>query len=816
MRDIQRRLEEVRARMRSAASDELADLERSARELLSDAKNTPYEEDAQALFAELARLSRPGASPASDPKLRGLLRRARIRLEMAGDASDVDEAIDILAEALTFTSTDPELIALLQQASSYSSASAHRVADLFNRYGVDAPARPEKTRPAAPEAEVDLPRSAERRSDDAPPPPPRYPGMPRTTPQAANPGEPAPAVPGVRPPLFDDDDTDDLITRLTETYYAGDYQQTIEVANRLLSQDSGNTMAQEYRQKAEDNLIRGIVPDHRIPFEARVSYNRANSLVRAGNYDEASKLYREARELAERNGILSWKDVEQALLDIQDLALARELLLEGDRLMATDNWAEALRKYEGALRVVPNDPQAEERVEMVRRVQQDADAVAVALSMLSGPLEDQVQQLQSARSSLARMRQLLPSSQRLMHIQHEADGRLNGVKTQLNDQAQAAMNRARTATSIEDRLSLTNEALKLMEFAVQLDPGDTSISDRLMEARATSGDLTRARQMIERAASLIAQNFDAEISQARSMLASLVSYSQDERYRTVVSDLLARYMERAESALDENDQREAQTWMDAMRDDPFRILGRRTEVYRLESMLRERRNRGRLLIGGGITGGLILVALLILLTRGSWEPALFPTATPSSTATETPTETFTPSATMTPSETFTPSATFTPSLTPTETPTSTWTWTPSPTWTPSWTPTASLTPTHTDTPTHTSTPTTTPTATPSETPTSTPTATLTPSITPTPPELCRLIVVGPQGIFMREQPTTNARIIRVLPIGQVMEAIERTVQTGVAEGPIWYLVRVQNDNGVVLGWVRQDTVTEITPCPPLP
>ena len=61
------------------------------------------------------------------------------------------------------------------------------------------------------------------------------------------------------------------------------------------------------------------------------AYNRANSLVRAGNYEQASGLYREARELAERDGILTWKDVEQALLDIQDLALARELLTDGDR-----------------------------------------------------------------------------------------------------------------------------------------------------------------------------------------------------------------------------------------------------------------------------------------------------------------------------------------------------------------------------------------------------------------------------------------------------------------------------------------------------
>jgi tetratricopeptide (TPR) repeat protein len=89
------------------------------------------------------------------------------------------------------------------------------------------------------------------------------------------------------------------------------------------------------------------VPDHRIPFDARVSYNRANSLVRAGNYDEAERLYREARELAERSGILNWKDVEQAMLDIQDLALAREMLNEGDRLMATDHWTSSRRTTAG-------------------------------------------------------------------------------------------------------------------------------------------------------------------------------------------------------------------------------------------------------------------------------------------------------------------------------------------------------------------------------------------------------------------------------------------------------------------------------------
>jgi hypothetical protein len=447
---------------------------------------------------------------------------------------------------------------------------------------------------------------------------------------------------------------------------------------------------------------------------------------------------------------------------------------------------------------------------MVRRVQQDADQVAVKLNMLGGTLEDQVTQLQTTRTSLARIRQLLPTSQRLMQTQKEVDAKLNGVKTQLNDQARAALNRVQNATSLEDRLILTNEALRLMDFAIQLDPSDTSTSELMMEARATAGDMARAKQIIERSASLIAQNFDSELTQARTMLAGLSNYAQDERYRMVVNELLSRYMERAEMAVMEGDINTAQSWLDAMRDEPFRILGRRTEIFRLENAIRAQRNRSRLIVGGIIIIILVVLAILAFATRPQWEAALFPTATPTTTATATPTETFTPSPTLTPSDTPTITPTFTPSLTPTFTSTPTWTWTPSPTWTPSWTPTASLTPTHTATPTETFTPS------PSPTETTTPTVTNTPTITPTPPELCRLIVVGPQGIFLREEPTPVSNSIAVLNIGQVMDALERTNQRGIDNGPLWYKVRVLLPDRQAEGWVRSDLVSEITECPPVP
>ena len=155
MNNLQARLDDIRRRLLGALDDPdvLSALENEARVLLTDAKNTPHEAAAQALFAELARMSNP-TSPAS-ATIRGLLRRARIRIEIAGDDDDIDEAIDILSEALALDPENPAVIAMLQQAGAYSQQARQRVSDLFARYDIDAPpayAEPQPPPPPAPES----------------------------------------------------------------------------------------------------------------------------------------------------------------------------------------------------------------------------------------------------------------------------------------------------------------------------------------------------------------------------------------------------------------------------------------------------------------------------------------------------------------------------------------------------------------------------------------------------------------------------------------------------------------------------------------
>ncbi len=792
MQDLQRAIQDLRRRAQATADPHaVSELEQEARDLLMEAKNTPLEQMAQALFAEIAGSHSTTPARPNTAALRGLVRRARIRIEIAGDDDDIDEAIDILADALRMDASSDDVISLLQQAGSHSAQARQRVQEIFNRHNVQsAPTR--ETSPRRPPTRPTEARDAPRESS------PR-----QTYGQTASftPRQPAPAErrdpPAEKRALPTTDVLDELLTSLTESYYSGDYQQTIDVANRILSLQANNAAALEYREKSEDNLIRGIVPDHRIPFEARVAYNRANSLVRAGNYEQASGLYREARELAERDGILTWKDVEQALLDIQDLALARELLADGDRLMANDNWTEALRKYEGALRVVPNDPQAEERLEMIRRIQRDYDQIAVSMNTIGGSLEDQVAQIAGVRTLLSHARQLLPNSQRLAQLQQEMDSKLAGIRSQVSDQAQMSLGHAESSTTLDERILLMNAAIKLLELGLELDPTDGKFSELLIRSRNQQADISRAQQSIRRAQALVSQNFDAELAQARQMLSEMVGdFAQDERYRATVNDLFTRYLERAEEALQDGSTREAQAWLDAMRDDPFRILGRRADISRIDGVIRGRRNRGRM-----VTFVIIIILLGFVggagfMARSELEAIFFPTATNTPTPTNTPTNTPEPTATFTPTET--PTATNTPTNTGTPTP--------------SYTPTETYTPTNTPTATNT--------ATITPTSSSTPTPTDTPTSSPTPEEICRAVVLNLNAINVRARPTTRTGtpIVGYLPTGTVVSILRQEREDRNPVGEIWYFVNVTVEEGAISGWIRNDTVVpdRARPCPPLP
>lgn len=785
-------------------------LERTARELLAHSKNTPYEDEARELFGLLARLSAPSSVTAESNQIRGLLRRARIRIEIAGDDHDFDEAIDILAQALDLDPGYVETHDLLMQAAQHSPQHAIKVQGLLDRYGLEFEPEDETETPVPPPA-AQVPTRAE-----APPPPQK----------------------SLDAPIAVSGPSDALLSEVASAYYAGDYGRTVDLANRLLASDPNNVQAAEYRQKADDNMMRGVVPDHRIPFDARVAYNRANSLVRAGNYDEAQRLYREARDIAERAGIPSWKDVEQALLEIQDLALARELLADGDRLLMADDWGAALAKYEGALRVVPNDPDGEERVALVREVQQQYDQANVQMNMLSGSLLKRAKGLTDLLNTVSRIRQKLPGSERLQQMVYETNSRIQNIKAQLMAQGEGALGRVESVTAVEEKLRLVDEAVEALRTAVELDAADPKAMNFMQQAQQLRADLGEGRQVMERAAALIAQNFDNELAQARQMLGGLRHQAQDPRYRMLVADLLSRHLERVEVAIDRRDAATAERWLAIAKEEPFRILGRRTEILKLEDEVRGLK-QGRIIRRVALGGvGLLILGALLVLSRDAWEPIVNPpptdtpqptdTLTPSSTPTATSTASITPTASPEPiNQTATAEVIQTrmaatqqaidaitqtaDSIVAAQTATSRYideqaTINANATSVQSTlivrTEQAQATVNYFNTQTATYQP---------PSPTIRPTETNTPTATPTVQEvLCRVSnVVYGDGINVRTSPSTGTVITR-MQLNQAADVLEQRMGD---QNRIWFRVRYEVGSAEIQGWIQADLVTQITACP---
>jgi hypothetical protein len=263
----------------------------------------------------------------------------------------------------------------------------------------------------------------------------------------------------------------------------------------------------------------------------------------------------------------------------------------------------------------------------------------------------------------------------------------------------------------------------------------------------------------------------------------------------VVSDLLARHQERVEAAIDRRDVAAAERWLGLAKEEPFKILGRRSELLQLEEEVRNLQ-RNRAVRGGIIIGGVIITLLaLTLATRPLWTPIINPP-----TATVTPT----PSATPTVTRTWTPTATETP--TPTETPTET----PTYTFTPSRTPTRTRTPTDTPTPTETPTPSDTPTITNTPTITLTPSETFTPTISPTPPILCAVAVLR-DPVAVRVKPSPVSDMLTLAKPNQRMDVMEQRVGD---DNRVWFRVQFPLNSLIIQGWVRADLVTQMSNCPP--
>ena len=204
--------------------------------------------------------------------------------------------------------------------------------------------------------------------------------------------------------------------------------------------------AKDRLAQIEDNIRRGIVPDSRVPFEARVAFGRAQSLERAGRFEEARESYRSALMEARQGGPLlqNWQPAVEAMLRIDNSIIARETRDEADALMQSDRWREAMEKYETVLKLLPDDSHAADRLHLLHKLQEQSDAARTRLKMMSGNLVETSQSVVAVMRTIRELRPKMPESQQLADLEAEIHAESQTLKDRLLERGQQLLSQARS------------------------------------------------------------------------------------------------------------------------------------------------------------------------------------------------------------------------------------------------------------------------------------------------------------------------------------------------------------------------------------
>ena len=658
MTDLERQLEAMREELEHLrqAPDEnrLREMEQEGQDLLRQTVGSALNTQAEALFTEILTVKRSLVTSAPQitdtaAELDALLRRARVRVKTASDPQDYRGALDFIHQVLDLNAETPEAYDLLEKLLGKAPDLQENAISLLTPLATrNSRAKEVLQRLGTPSSGGGFPSGAPRQPDFSPPPP---------QPSGTGFTDGAAALPT---------DLDELRRRMTDLYYQGEYREAINLCNRILSLAPNDEQVKDYRIKAEDYLNRGFVPDNRIPLQARMAYNRGNSAKRAGMYKEAQDLYNEALHLARMEGLDRWADAENALMEIEDLVLAKKLTDEGDALGKQDRWEEATQKYEGALEL-SESPRTRKKYEALNKVLLSYRQIDVRLATLSGSLIDMANQLATMRQNLSDAREYWADSAKLGELWAKVEGRSRDIASRLEERGRMLLNQASDAPTLADRLRLLDEALKYLETAGNLQAEDAQVSTLLQTVLSEQDRTNSVKRLLDESERALNQRDANGAEEALVRLQTLADdyseYSQDPRFRSLLSKLQRNFLDQVERDLEEPavDLNAVRGRLDKLRNKPFNLLGRTpTEVRSLQARIEEiqkarRHKQLRPFILGGL--GLIALLILILATRGIWDPILNPPPTPTPTITLTPTVTNTPTVTPTPTATPTPTPT---------------------------------------------------------------------------------------------------------------------------------------------------------------
>jgi tetratricopeptide (TPR) repeat protein len=383
------------------------------------------------------------------------------------------------------------------------------------------------------------------------------------------------------------DPTAPALRRAIEQYYGGEYVAAIVTLQQILAVRPRHAAARDYLQKAQDAQARGLIPETRIPFEARVSLGKGQSLQRAGQYEEARQAFDEAIQSAQSRGVERWDAAEQAVLEIQALTVAGQFRTEGDQALALEQWTEAADRYRAALGVYPGDALAADRLAMIDEALEWEKRVWL-LNLQKEPPPAMASAVRKAMDGLSEAALRMPQQQRLSRALQEAERILRNIQVHLVERGQTLLGEGKVAASLARREALTTEGVEALRMAQSLGLDTTAIEVQISSAKDNAERLTAARRVIAEARALVEKGEEADLRAAHTMLWNLAEFGGDPDFQDLRAQFYQRLLESADAALQRRDDlgprllgRRLPRWLGGMRANRLQALASAARLLEL-------------------------------------------------------------------------------------------------------------------------------------------------------------------------------------------------------------------------------------------
>jgi tetratricopeptide (TPR) repeat protein len=369
---------------------------------------------------------------------------------------------------------------------------------------------------------------------------------------------------------------------MLDVFHAGEYKETLKTCAAILDLDPNNSQAIEYREKAEDFIERGVVPDSKLPLDARTAFGRGVSAMRAGIYEQAQSYFESAIEIAkEEGGIENWGDAKRALVQIDRWITAKNFIEEGDKKFSEGLWVEALSQYELSLKSRedpytqkevkdssereralhdPKDPyNTHRKYELITKLLRFEHELEEELRVLQVGLVKQAEYLGNNHQLLLESRNYLPASSKLNALIEKVQSRIAKVSTELQRQIEDVYHQVPSAHTLDERIRLLRQIrvyLSAMEGITTVDEEIQYNVKRLWEQAFSA--LSRFRQATQWLAPPIEEG---DLGAIRLFLNTFSYYILDSRYQRILSNYIYECLNYCEIAQVDAQWETADEWL---------------------------------------------------------------------------------------------------------------------------------------------------------------------------------------------------------------------------------------------------------------